>query len=102
MDGDFIKYILLIRSLSLQLSYWDSVSAFIFSYTPMLLSHVAAILLFLLAYQLVELDSSGSCSMFHLALAHSGANPISVLMGVKVLTTLVWVVQYGGPFVLPQ
>ncbi|XP_026683277.1 LOW QUALITY PROTEIN: GPI inositol-deacylase [Diaphorina citri] len=87
---------------TLQLSYWDSVSAFIFSYTPMLLSHVAAILLFLLAYQLVELDSSGSCSMFHLALAHSGANPISVLMGVKVLTTLVWVVQYGGPFVLPQ
>ncbi|KAI5723767.1 hypothetical protein M8J76_010656 [Diaphorina citri] len=87
---------------TLQLSYWDSVSAFIFSYTPMLLSHVAAILLFLLAYQLVELDSSGSCSMFHLALAHSGANPISVLMGVKVLTTLVWVVQYGAPFVLPQ
>ncbi|XP_026682199.1 uncharacterized protein LOC113469006 [Diaphorina citri] len=26
---------------TLQLSYWDSVSAFIFSYTPMLLSHVA-------------------------------------------------------------
>ncbi|KAL1453345.1 hypothetical protein WDU94_007486 [Cyamophila willieti] len=87
---------------SVQFSLWDSLSSFIFSYTPMVLSHSAAILLFLLAYQLAELGSSGSCSMFHLALVHSGGNPLGALLGVKALSSLVYVALYVGPLVMPS
>uniref|UniRef100_A0A8D8RFK7 GPI inositol-deacylase n=1 Tax=Cacopsylla melanoneura TaxID=428564 RepID=A0A8D8RFK7_9HEMI len=87
---------------SVQFSLWDSLSAFIFSYTPMLLPHSAAILLFLLSYQLAELGCSGSCSMFHIALVHTGGNPLGILLGVKAVSSLVYAVQYVGPNLVPS